>query len=254
MNTSTTLVFQNTTFDIIDRNSQPWLRSPQIAVALGYNRADRVNELYARNSNEFTESMTSVVKLHTAGGEQETRIFSLRGVHLLAMFAKTEIAKEFRRWVLDILDRETAQSPYSSNPTDTLTLEQCDQLRDMMRSAADGMLSQDAGKFMMSGWSKLKAHFGVAYRKIPQHKFSDALAIVSRHVADHAAKQLPPPAAPLLGQRILTRLEEGGRYTSQIISPTAYIFEMDELDAFLKRAGKMIVPIEAVRALQNLTL
>jgi prophage antirepressor-like protein len=35
---------------------------------------------------------------------QKTRIFSLRGAHLLAMFARTKVAKEFRRWVLDILD------------------------------------------------------------------------------------------------------------------------------------------------------
>ncbi|MGC6299300.1 hypothetical protein ACMXZB_12455, partial [Pasteurella multocida] len=36
-------------------------------------------------------------------------IFSLRGCHLIAMFARTPIAKEFRKWVLDILDRETNQ-------------------------------------------------------------------------------------------------------------------------------------------------
>lgn len=52
--------------------------------------------------------MTAVVKLPTAGGEQDVRIFSLRGAHLLGMFARTERAVEFRRWVLDILDREIA--------------------------------------------------------------------------------------------------------------------------------------------------
>lgn len=35
-------------------------------------------------------------------------MFSLRGCHLIAMFATTDKAKEFRRWVLDILDREVA--------------------------------------------------------------------------------------------------------------------------------------------------
>jgi hypothetical protein len=53
--------------------------------------------------------MTALVKLPTGGGEQETRIFSLRGAHLLGMFARTPIAADFRRWVLDILDKETAQ-------------------------------------------------------------------------------------------------------------------------------------------------
>jgi hypothetical protein len=35
----------------------------------------------------------------------DTRIFSTRGCHLIAMFARTPLAKEFRRWVLDVLDQ-----------------------------------------------------------------------------------------------------------------------------------------------------
>ncbi|VFS25202.1 Uncharacterised protein [Enterobacter cancerogenus] len=41
---------------------------------------------------------------------QETRVFSLRGAHLIAMFARTPVAKEFRRWVLDIMDREVGEA------------------------------------------------------------------------------------------------------------------------------------------------
>ena len=104
------LTFQNTQFDIVDRNCQPWLRSPQIAVALGYNRSDRVNEVYARNSNEFTDTMTALVELDTEGGKQQVRIFSLRGCHLLGMLSKTKIAKQFRVWVLDILEKQHIQS------------------------------------------------------------------------------------------------------------------------------------------------
>jgi prophage antirepressor-like protein len=48
--------------------------------------------------------MTALVKMDTAGGAQEVRIFSLRGCHLLAMFSRTPVAKEFRAWALDILD------------------------------------------------------------------------------------------------------------------------------------------------------
>lgn len=105
------LVFQNTKFNIIDRNGQPWLRVQQIAVALGYSRPDVLQQLYAKHSDEFTDSMTAVVKLPSSGGEQDTRIFSLRGAHLLAMLSRTPVAKDFRRWVLDILDRETAVLP-----------------------------------------------------------------------------------------------------------------------------------------------
>ncbi|WP_354666697.1 P22AR C-terminal domain-containing protein, partial [Escherichia coli] len=47
-----------------------------------------------------------------------SRVFSLRGAHLIAMFARTPVAKEFRRWVLDILDREVQQSPITKQFTD----------------------------------------------------------------------------------------------------------------------------------------
>ena len=98
----TALTFQNTQFDVIDRNNQPWLRSPQIAVALGYNRADRVNELYARNADEFTDTMTALVELDTEGGKQQVRIFSLRGCHLLAMLSRTSIPSLLRFLVRQI--------------------------------------------------------------------------------------------------------------------------------------------------------
>ncbi|OOC12774.1 hypothetical protein BM451_14785 [Dickeya dadantii] len=40
------------------------------------------------------------------------RIFSLRGAHPLAMFARTPVAKESRRWVLDILGQEVMTRGY----------------------------------------------------------------------------------------------------------------------------------------------
>jgi prophage antirepressor-like protein len=102
------LAFQNTTFEIIDWQGQPWLRSPQIAEALGYNQVNRVADLYSRNAAEFTPAMTEVIDLPTAGGVQPVRIFSLRGAHLLGMLARTERAAEFRRWVLDVLEGRVA--------------------------------------------------------------------------------------------------------------------------------------------------
>lgn len=63
--------------------------------------------------------MTETLNLSVSGNYQKTiRIFSLRGAHLIAMFARTPLAKEFRRWVLDILDREVQQSPLTKQFTD----------------------------------------------------------------------------------------------------------------------------------------
>lgn len=102
---SPALVFENTAFDVVDRDGQVWLRGAQIALALGYqNPLSAIKDLYTRNAAEFTDHMTVIVRLHTAGGMQDVRIFSLRGAHLLGMLARTDKAAAFRRWVLDILD------------------------------------------------------------------------------------------------------------------------------------------------------
>lgn len=99
------LQFQDTSFDVVEIHGQPWLRGLQIASALGFKnpRVD-INNLHARNADEFTDDMTQVIELPTAGGRQQVRIFSLRGAHLLGMLARTAVAKTFRRWVLDVLD------------------------------------------------------------------------------------------------------------------------------------------------------
>lgn len=102
----TALSFQSTAFEVIDRDGESWLRGPQIGDALGYQKDGRIaiDKLYKSNADEFTDHMTAVIELPTAGGVQKVRIFSLRGAHLLGMLAKTERAKAFRQWVLDILE------------------------------------------------------------------------------------------------------------------------------------------------------
>ncbi|XUA21365.1 P22AR C-terminal domain-containing protein [Citrobacter sp. OP27] len=100
-----------------------WLTSADIAKALGYASSKSVSTIYSRNSDEFTSSMSMVIKMMTNGinnnlREKSVRVFSLRGCHLIAMFATTDKAKEFRRWVLDILDRQVTQSPIAQQFTE----------------------------------------------------------------------------------------------------------------------------------------
>ena len=111
------LTFRNTQLDVIDRNGRPWLGVTQIGLALEYaNPETAITKLYNRNADEFTSEMTTLIDLPTNGGMQQVRIFSLRGAHLLAMFARTEVAKEFRRWVLDVLDDLSAQDSAPAGP------------------------------------------------------------------------------------------------------------------------------------------
>ena len=110
------LTFNGLEFNVIQHSGQPHLTLAEVAQALyakegtpqsaGTLRNDtkRIGDLYRRHADEFRHDMTALVRMKTAGGMQEVRIFSLRGCHLLGMFARTEVAKEFRSWALDALD------------------------------------------------------------------------------------------------------------------------------------------------------
>lgn len=97
---------------VTHKDNQIWLTSKELAKALGYADNRAVSGLYNKYSDEFTSRMTEVVNLATSsktkGLRARIRIFSLRGCHLIAMFSRTKVAKDFRRWVLDILDNEVA--------------------------------------------------------------------------------------------------------------------------------------------------
>lgn len=114
----------------VEQMNDIWLTSSDIAKALGYASSKSVSTIYSRNSDEFTDAMSMVIKMKTNGinnnlREKSVRVFSLRGCHLIAMFATTTIAKEFRRWVLDILDREATQSPIAQQFTDEELCQLC---------------------------------------------------------------------------------------------------------------------------------
>ena len=80
------MVFEGSEIELITRDGELWVRGPQIGAAMGYkDPARKIRTLYSRHADEFTDMMTGVIQLDTAGGPQQVRIFSLRGAHLLAM-------------------------------------------------------------------------------------------------------------------------------------------------------------------------
>lgn len=92
---------------VVQVDGQIWLSSSELAKALDYKNVKSVSNLYNSNKDEFSNSMTQVIETVTSGNyKKKSRIFSLRGCHLIAMFARTDVAKTFRKWVLDILDKE----------------------------------------------------------------------------------------------------------------------------------------------------
>lgn len=120
------LTFNDVDFNPVERNGQIWLTSIDLAKALGYKSTKSVSNLYSNNSDEFTDQMTLVIDSVTNGisgskRKMQVRIFSLRGCHAIGFFARTTVAKAFRKWVLDILDKEVgapAQLSQLSTTTD----------------------------------------------------------------------------------------------------------------------------------------
>lgn len=113
------LNFQGKALVPVSNITGTWLTSSDLAKALQYSNSRAVTMIYNKYADEFTNGMTQVLEVSTSGNyRKKVRVFSLRGAHLIAMFARTPVAKDFRRWVLDILDREVQHSPIAKQFTD----------------------------------------------------------------------------------------------------------------------------------------
>ncbi|EAA8440892.1 hypothetical protein S021_13820 [Salmonella enterica subsp. enterica] len=122
--------FQGFAFNPVTYGGSIWFTSTELAKALGYKKTDAISQIYARNADEFSDSMSLTLNMKVNGinnslRNKTVRVYSLRGSHLVAMFASTPKAKDFRRWVLDILDREVAHSPISKQFTDDELISLC---------------------------------------------------------------------------------------------------------------------------------
>ena len=208
--TAFALSFRDTKFDIIDRNGQPWLRlfqngsacklplkrGFQIGSALEYADPSMLVRVYSRNADEFTDAMTALIEMETNGGKQQVRIFSLRGCHLLAMLARTQVAKEFRKWVLDILDREVVAPKFRPEKTRKalpggLTVEQQDAIKALVKSRVEVLPHDKQAKAAITCWSAVKSKFGVSYKEVPATNFCDVLSLVARLPLDGELLKAP---------------------------------------------------------------
>ncbi|AUZ06364.1 hypothetical protein ADP71_31860 [Vitreoscilla sp. C1] len=131
-------------------DSQIWITATELAHALGYKKADAVTQIFNRNEDEFSSSMSQTLNLSVSGKinglqHKSVRIFSLRGCYAIAFFAKTEVAKQFRKWVLDLIETEAQKFTGRSTTTDERT-----GLRDAVNAVVSkkGMLYPDAYKLV----------------------------------------------------------------------------------------------------------
>ncbi|WP_139738007.1 P22AR C-terminal domain-containing protein [Aeromonas caviae] len=193
--------FHDTQFTVIPHHGQPWLTAAQIAQALGYAREDAVSRIYTRNADEFTPGMTGTVNLTVPGNPMPipVRIFSLRGAHLIAMFSRTALAKEFRRWVLDVLDRETAAHP---QPLTVLTDDELHSLAWLWR-AADYMMGAARRIYPLLDVAEHR-EAGTYYSII--HEYPMTLAAAQRILADKTRHVQPATHANRDWNRLIPHL------------------------------------------------
>ena len=196
---SQALTFNNVTLAPIPHQNSLWIRSVELARALGYSDESSVGRIYKRNAEEFTPEMTQVIEISdTVNLTVPARIFSLRGCHLVAMFARTPVAKAFRRWVLDVLDKLDAEqraaspSPTPDGFTGPLSLTPSSVADRRPLRALVGSWAQVSGLPFAACWNQLKAAFNLAnIKELPQEWIPDAIAWVQKRI-DALPKALPP--------------------------------------------------------------
>lgn len=195
---SLALSFHDVNFNpVVQEDNQIWLTSRELGQALGYAREDSVNKIYERNVDEFTEKMTCNVKLTLQGQARETRIFSLRGCHLLAMFARTAIAKQFRKWVLDILDKEVSggKTPYQM-PLPTMSDKRT---RVPLKDAVTLLVAKSRNMSYSDAYSLIHQRFDVdSVEDLTNEQLPQVVEYVHKVIGEFIGKDALPAPKPVL--------------------------------------------------------
>lgn len=196
---TTALTFNAITLTPINHQNSLWIRAVELAKALGFKREDQAAKIYRAHADEFTPDMAQLVEITDNADSAfpvKSLIFSLRGCHLVAMFARTPVAKAFRRWVLDVLDKlDAEQHAVSSSPTPddftgTLSITPSTTEDRKPLRALVGSWAQVSGLPFAACWNQLKAAFNLAnIKELPQEWIPDALAWVQARI-----DALPAPA------------------------------------------------------------
>lgn len=206
---TTALTFNDVILSPITYQNCLWIRAAELARALGYSDTRKITHLYERNADEFTPEMTQVIEISDVPEmgtlenlRRKARIFSLRGCHLVAMFARTPVAKAFRRWVLDVLDKLDAEqhAALSSPAADdfTGTVSPLSKRTDPERKQLTAIINTWVGMAPIhyaSARAQVNAHFGVTgVDKLTVEQVKEAIRWMQAKID---ALPAPAPAASL---------------------------------------------------------
>lgn len=87
-----------------DKDGNTWMTSEQLGRALEYADPVRnISKVVGRHGYLGNPEFTTVVKLTTPSGVQNTRVFSEDGIMEVSMLARTIVAQRFRSWVRKVI-------------------------------------------------------------------------------------------------------------------------------------------------------
>ncbi|PHM46619.1 antirepressor [Xenorhabdus miraniensis] len=251
-NNTNQLTFRSNVFNPVSHANDIWLTAPELAKALQYKKTDAITQIYDRNSDEFTSAMTMTLNLRVNGinnslRKKLVRVFSLRGAHLVAMFSKTSVAKEFRRWVLDILDREV-----ENNPTVTKTTVQD-------RTPLRGLVNTLMGKYGLNSkklFQMVHHEFGVNHiDELNNDQLPSAIEYLATKAIEGeflGKEELPIPNnySGFTG-RLLMELERGEILYSQALTPSHHVSTLNDFMEIAQRAGYLLIHKEDMQPMMK---
>lgn len=229
---SLALSFNEVNFTPVEQNGQIWLTAPELASALGYSKSDAVGQVYERNKDEFNSSMTTTITVKSNDSVETLnlsvskksknltktiRIFSLRGAHLIAMFSKTSIAKQFRKWVLDVLDREVVIKQLEGRQS--ISPEQQALLHEIVARRSGG-----ERKIFAEMWARHNRHFKIPrYAELLEIHFPEAVHYLETmdlkaKVEKQEVKALPYPQEVIQVAQQISNEFNNSRYDSWHVS------------------------------------
>lgn len=237
------LIFNEFIFTPVTHQNSLWIRSSELAKALGYSDDRKVGVLYARHKDEFSNNMSVVLNLSTTDVPAMNRIFSLRGCHLVAMLARTPIAKAFRRWVLDVIeqygDRVPVAEPVTLND-ELISASERAELKLIVDAKLSTYPAAVQGKARAEIWAKHNRHFRIAeYSQLPARLMPEArefllsVRVRAINAIPTAESALPYPPLPVASSlyrdrvRALERLEQDWGELATLIRERAYGLERE---------------------------
>lgn len=230
--TTAPTVFKFHTHEVrtITKDGEPWFVASDVCKALNL-----TNSRVMLKSLDHDEK--GVSPTYTLGGTQNVAVVNESGLYTLVLRCRDAVKSgtvphQFRKWVTsEVIPaiRKTGEYsiPYAVGPHDVLTAAQAEQLRVTLKIACDKLPKEKQAGFMIKAWSKMKSHFGVSYRNIPQREFTEALSLAGRHAAEWEIVDEPKPERRQL------------------------LVERDGVTTVIDATGKSLVSVDRIHALRR---